>query len=153
MYPLHVPNAPTLERSKAGRPSTFDEQAAMDIEDKILKTGASLQIAAELCGVAYTTAHEWQKNGVEFRRAIARAKAQWLQARLEQMQETDPMTGLLAHPAQVSWLISKHFRSQYGDKIEHEHTGGMTLTLVTPEQLAQLQERKRALSLPEKTEE
>lgn len=52
--------------------------------------------------------------------------------------------------AAYTWRAAKLNAKRYGDKVQHEHSGGATLTLTLPESVAQrLQERIEAKAQPQ----
>lgn len=106
----------------------------------VRKHGVSIRSAADKAGVCDFTIRDAMKKDAEFSRAIASARAEWREEMLDEIRTGDPkaINGL-------TWILSRHDREQYGDKVTVEHEGGMTMQhgVIDTGALKAIQERQR----------
>lgn len=143
MYPIFVPRVKTTlanpqDLKAKGRPSVRTPANAEMIMDVIAQSGISLSAAAAYASISAQSARQWADEDQDFSASIARAAAQWQVATIAKIQSGDHKTA-----AQLTWLMSKHLRG-YGDRLEIEHSGQMNHVLMSPAQIAEIQERRLA---------
>ncbi len=109
----------------------FNETASKVLE--ALAQGKSLRAAAAEAGIHHSTVQGWLDDSEkeEFARQYALTRARAYQMLGDEIMEIadgpgDPATKRLQFDAR-RWMLSKMLPKVYGDKIEHEHTGGVTL--------------------------
>ena len=127
----------TGKRKKVGRPATeFDPAIANDICERLI-SGESLRT---ICGEdrdpgipCMSVVFRWITTNEEF--AAQYAHAREVQGEVyadravhEALTAGDASIGRLRMDA-LKWAASKLAPKKYGDKIEHEHKGGVTLVM------------------------
>lgn len=113
------------------------DQAKADAVCARLAEGESLRKAAKSEGVGVQTVLDWCDANKEFsgQYALARSRGYSLLAdQIIELSDTqDADSGMVArNRLQVDsrkWMLSKMLPKVYGDKIEHEHKGGVTISL------------------------
>ncbi len=123
-------------------------QAIRDQICEQLADGKSLRKAAQAAGVAASSILRECEDDKDFAEQYAAARARgyaWLADEIIQISDdssgdlTETEEGFRANPEFVArsklrvdsrkWMLSKMLPKVYGDKIEHEHKGGVTVTL------------------------
>lgn len=128
------------------------DRAKADIVLERLEAGESLRSAAETAGCSASTVLRWKGEDAEFAEQYARAREIGYQLLGDQLLEIadTPQLGeirtvkpdgaeevkyadMIEHRRlrvdSRKWMLSKMLPKVYGDKIEHEHKGGLTVTL------------------------
>lgn len=119
---------------KIGRPSSFTQQTADTICDRI-GTGESLRTICQSDGMpAMATVFRWLAANEAFREQYARAREQQGDVYADEVVliadgEGDPNDKRVRIDAR-KWAAGKLRPKVYGDKIEHEHSGGVTVEVV-----------------------
>lgn len=108
---------------------------------KGVEGGMSPSRSAILAGVSPKTLSDWRSENPEFSDAIDQAKARGIQTRVSNIDGAITREGTKDWRAQA-WLLSKAAPEEFGDKVEHEHRGTVTLQ-VPAEQLRRIQARRR----------
>lgn len=104
--------------------------------------------AAKQCGVGVQTVLDWTEANAEFAGQYARARARGYQHLADEIIEiSDDSSGDVIETENGprldaefvarsrlrvdsrKWMLAKMLPKVYGDKIEHEHKGGLTVTL------------------------
>lgn len=108
---------------------------------RIRRTGMGLSRAAALEGVKPSTAATRKESDEDFALDVLAAESAWIEKGIDAIQD-----GSAVHPAQITWLISRACRSDYGDhrEVKVEHSGEILHSLLTPERLEALQARRAA---------
>ena len=90
--------------------------------------------AAGDAGISHCSVLDWVRDDPELANQYARARQAGLQARADTLMDTAWDPGI--EPARLriivdaqKWELSKLLPKVYGDKLEMEHKGGLTVTL------------------------
>jgi len=128
---------------KGGRPTDYNEDVAALFCSRIA-VGASLRSVCAMDDMpSHQTIYNWFAKWPAFVEHYARAKSDSADSRVDQIEdiadkvlsgEYDPQAARVAIDA-FKWTSGKHRPKKYGDKITTEHTGGITLTDVSDEEL------------------
>lgn len=135
--------ATVIRRGKERDLLPSDKTLAIKLAREVALPSSAL---ADRCGIARTTFKRYLMEDAEFGESIARAKTEWLEERLHQVQSNPKV----AHT--ITWLISKMFSHEYGDKITVDQNSTHLHVTITPEQFTEIQ-RQRALALGVKADE
>jgi len=114
----------------AGRPSLYDPAFC----DKVIEVGidgGSLAEMAESCDVERHTLNAWMEAHPEFSTAVKRGlqKAQVWWERQGKIATFGGAEGFNA--TSYIFNMKNRFKEDWRDKVEQEHSGGQTLTVVT----------------------
>jgi len=114
----------------AGRPSLYDPAFC----DKVIEVGidgGSLAEMAEACDVERHTLNAWMEAHPEFSTAVKRGlqKAQVWWERQGKIATFGGAEGFNA--TSYIFNMKNRFKEDWRDKVEQEHSGGQTLTVVT----------------------
>lgn len=96
--------------------------------------GSSLRKACAAEGINESTARRYIREDAETATQYARARQSCLETRAEQLMDTasdetiEPASRRIIVDA-LKWELSKLLPKVYGDKVELEHKGGLTVTL------------------------
>jgi len=124
------------------RPSSFSEEIAEKILDSLMD-GKSLRFICTADDMPHrSTIIRWMSDNADFATRCARARE--MQADLmddlilDTAEETTPENAAASRVkiAAYQWRAAKLAPKRYGDKIEVEHAGRVSLTSMTDEELA-----------------
>lgn len=110
-----------------GRPSEFSDDAESAILE-IIRSGGTLDEAAEAAKVNARTVLRWLEADDEFRRKYAQARedqGDWFADKIASI-ALDPAregSDITARVNALKWLAGKRKPKVYGDKVTNEHTG------------------------------
>lgn len=118
---------------KPGRPPTHNRAAIMAEVCKLVATGMLVSHAAERVGVECRRIREWALDD-EFAPLYARARESQAHAMAEDVIALADNEELPAESRRVrvdarKWLTSKIAPRAYGERQQHEHSGGVTVAL------------------------
>jgi hypothetical protein len=108
-----------------------------------LQAGKSLRAAAAEAGIGHTTVLFWVDQHKDFADQYARARDIGYRLLADELIELSdrPVGGITSEGVQHArlqvdtrkWMLSKMLPKLYGERIEHEHKGGITITLTQAE--------------------
>ena len=132
--------------NKGGRPSDYNQEIAADICAHIAEGQSMRTICQGDDMPAMSTVFRWLAKHEEFQEQYARAKNESAEAMIEDMlaiadhgSRTDTQRARLRVDTR-KWIASKLKPKKYGDKLQQEHSGNITIEAVSfadidPEQL------------------
>jgi hypothetical protein len=129
--------AKSPKAKRPGRPSTFSDELAAEIANRLPFADGGL---AEVCAAddmpSETTVYRWlaAEDHAVFREMYARARelageVQAGRGLRDALSATDAALGRLKFDAR-KWTASKLAPKKYGDKLDIDHGGGITVELV-----------------------
>lgn len=154
-----------------GRPSSFDEEIAKEICERIAKGEPVRQISLLEHMPCEGTIYNWLMRNEDFFKNYARAKAaqadrfseelaeiaddgtnDWIERENERTGKTyvvlneEAISRSKLRVETRKWLMSKFKPKRYGDKVEVEHSGQIDsrVTVMTDDRLKVLMDKKRA---------
>lgn len=121
-------------KKKPGRPPTHDREAVMAKVCQRIALGELVDAAAKAEGVDRVTVWRWTEEDDAMRNAYARARESQAHAMAEAVialadNEEIPADSRRVRVDARKWLTSKIAPRVYGDRQQHEHTGGVTVSL------------------------
>jgi hypothetical protein len=119
--------------AKRGRPSSYSDELATTICDRLTQGEALIAITSDAGMPSIRSVFRWLEANDRFRREYARARE--LQAHVmaeKAVAAGDAATPEDAHAARVRydamrWYAGKLLPKTYGDKVQQEHSGTVTL--------------------------
>jgi hypothetical protein len=139
-----------------GRPSTFTEELALSICERIAE-GQSLRSICRLLDMpAQSTVFKWLTENVKFSEQYAHARVAQAELMADELldiaddgsndwmdryDKEGNVSGRVVDQEAINrsrlrvdtrkWIASKLLPKKYGDKIDHEHSGNVNLTVLT----------------------
>ena len=129
----------------AGRPSDYSDEIAQEVL-ALISEGYSLRKACIEIGKPLKTVWSWMQKNEEFRNHYVRAKEESGDADQDKLDEIaervltgelDPQAARVAADI-IKWSASKKKPKKYGDRVETHHTGAISISELTDEQLARI---------------
>lgn len=135
---------PAEVRPDAGRAVGRPTKLTPEVWDAIclgVEKGMSPSRSAIHTGVSPKTLSDWRAENDDFSQAIDQARSRGIAKRIETIDGAIHSDGRKDWKAQA-WLLGKMAPDEFGEKVQHEHGG--TLTLQVPaEHLRRIQARRR----------
>ena len=125
------------ERQPTGRPSTFTQEVADELCERIACGETLKSICREDGQPEERTVYRWLRANEAFRQQYARAREEMADADADNVGdlghrvlrgEIDPQAARVAMDA-FKWSAGKRNAKKYGDKLQQEHSGEVGLTI------------------------
>lgn len=117
-------------------------EIVVEVLKNIRESGLSIAQATLAAGISHETWEDWSRDDNSLPRRARAERAVFLRDRVQDLLERNPETGLLAHPREVAWMISKTHNQEYGDKVIVEQQGTILHISVNAQELELIQQQR-----------
>lgn len=120
-----------------GRPTDYTPEIAAEVCAAVAEHGSlTAALEAEESLPAERTIYRWLATHTEFRQSYAHAREVGDEPTIERMREIAFDPALPSDQKRVmidtlKWEVARRSPKKWGDKIDHNHTGGVTLNVMT----------------------